>query len=509
MNKRIFLNSFSGTLLYVINILSMFIMSPVIIKAIGNREYGLWEMILGIVGYLGIFDLGISPALVRFVSVAYGRKNSQELQIVISTALVFFLIIGSVISIALIVFIFNFNILYYFNYNDVNRLQVILIVVTANVGILFPLNVFSSTLMGIQKHYEINITKSTLTVCRVIIVLFFIKRYPENGLLILVGFELVHNIIQSIVYIFALIFDKSVPNISFLHASKNSMKNMIKYGIKSTLISASSLLQHTTIPFIIGKTIGIDMIVYYMLPSRLISYARGLSLAIGFPLLPYFGSCFGKEGLVALRDNWVKASMVFQIFTLSLPVFVYFYGSPFLTLWVGADYGLQGQGVINILLVGLIVESLAPNATRVLMAMAIHGNLAIFWLIISLVCIPMTYLGATYFGIEGVAIGTSIVTVIGYIVTLMMACSAVGITLASYFRNTTYKLFLPLVGLIIMMFMVREYLHADAYLSIIIGVVLGYLFYIVLILFISFDVLTRVHIFEMIQNKVINFFKKN
>ena len=102
MSRKLIINSLSGTILYLLNIVVAFVMSPIIIRTLGNNDYGLWELVMSVIGYMGILDLGIGQALVRFISVADGKKMT-ELQETISTAFAFFSIIG---GFAFAVFVF-------------------------------------------------------------------------------------------------------------------------------------------------------------------------------------------------------------------------------------------------------------------------------------------------------------------------------------------------------------------------------------------------------------------
>jgi len=57
MSRKLLLNSLSGASLYLVSIVAAFIMSPVYIKALGNRDYGLWELVMSVIGYMGLLDL--------------------------------------------------------------------------------------------------------------------------------------------------------------------------------------------------------------------------------------------------------------------------------------------------------------------------------------------------------------------------------------------------------------------------------------------------------------------
>ena len=75
LRKKLLLNSLSGTSFYLINIVVAFIMSPVIIRALGNRDYGLWELVMSVIGYMGLLGWrNWSRIGLRFVSIADGEK---------------------------------------------------------------------------------------------------------------------------------------------------------------------------------------------------------------------------------------------------------------------------------------------------------------------------------------------------------------------------------------------------------------------------------------------------
>src|SRR5208337_4099822 len=80
MRKRLVFNSISQTSLFVVNVVCAFLISPIVIHHLGNRDYGIWEILLSICGYMGLLDLGVSPAIVRYVSKEFtiGDKSSRN-----------------------------------------------------------------------------------------------------------------------------------------------------------------------------------------------------------------------------------------------------------------------------------------------------------------------------------------------------------------------------------------------------------------------------------------------
>ena len=77
-HAKVIKNSASQTLLYATNVLLSLLMTPIYLKFLGAAGYGVWELMLALIGYLGILDLGIAPALVQFFAVAKSTESRPE-----------------------------------------------------------------------------------------------------------------------------------------------------------------------------------------------------------------------------------------------------------------------------------------------------------------------------------------------------------------------------------------------------------------------------------------------
>jgi O-antigen/teichoic acid export membrane protein len=473
VSKKLILNSISGSGLYFINIIVAFVMSPVMVKTLGNSDYGLWEMVISVVGYMGLLDLGVGPALLRHVAIAHGNGDKQDLQETMSTAMVFFIGIG---ILAILVFLGLSEYPQILTGNVTNgreKIALVLILFAANAGLVCPLNVYTGILMGLQKHHLINYSRSILTISRSAVAFYMLYQYPGKGLLILATLEIASNVIQFSVYATALGKDDTVPRFSPLKCSIQKMSDLFRYGAKSSLLMLASRLQFASMPFIIGKSLGLGFIVYFVLPNRLVDYAKGFAMAIGFPLTPYFANIIGKEEQDLLKESWLTTAFLLQIVTLAMPLYLYFCGEKFLYLWIGPEYALAGQLVLYALLIGLTVEALIPNARQILLAKAQHGGIAVVCLVMSICSIPLAIIGAKMFGVAGVALGSSLTTVIISAATLIMTCQIMHTSPAEYLVKTLLPLLVPLGLLGIALWAGEQLLHPHNYFSLMLQVVFG------------------------------------
>jgi len=83
-------SSFFRTASLFLNVAVSFFLMPFVIRVLGDRWYGLWVLVGTFVGYYGFFDFGLSTAVQRFVSQAWGKENQEEIDRIFNTSLVLF-----------------------------------------------------------------------------------------------------------------------------------------------------------------------------------------------------------------------------------------------------------------------------------------------------------------------------------------------------------------------------------------------------------------------------------
>ena len=176
-----------------------------------------------------------------------------------------------------------------------------------------------------------------------------------------------------------------------------------------------------------------------------------------------------------------------------------FCGEKFLSVWLGAEYGVTGRGVLYCLVAALCVESLAPNAYKLLLASGHHGRAALLWLGLAIMSIPVAVFGAYQWGVTGVALGSSIALIVGNIVMLKMACADVGVSLTAYFRQTVWRLLVPLMLLAVCLWGAGLLFSAESYLHLVLQVSTSALTYLIAMWFITLSQDNRIRIADKVR----------
>ncbi len=72
------------------------------VRELGIEEFGLFTIILALVGYASIFDVGITRSVIR--EIAIFKNNEEDLLKIISTSALLVLILGVAAGVLIIVF---------------------------------------------------------------------------------------------------------------------------------------------------------------------------------------------------------------------------------------------------------------------------------------------------------------------------------------------------------------------------------------------------------------------
>ena len=85
--RRIAQNVLSNWLALAITTVVGFFLSPFVVHRLGNLTYGVWVIVMSLVAYMNLLDLGLRGAVTRFVSKGTAQEDHEESSRVVSGAL--------------------------------------------------------------------------------------------------------------------------------------------------------------------------------------------------------------------------------------------------------------------------------------------------------------------------------------------------------------------------------------------------------------------------------------
>jgi O-antigen/teichoic acid export membrane protein len=442
---RLFVNSFSGTLLFITNLVITFFLSPVIVRQLGNLNYGIWDILLSVCGYLGLLEVGIGPAIIRYIARADAFSDQKEINRILSNAFLSLSVL-SIFSLFIMLliarhpeFIFNTSV------DEIPYLSLLCILAGLTMVVQFPGTVLVAYLMGLQRHSFVNFVRLILAVISGLLTYLALVKWAAAGLLWLSLILLFANLIQYFFFFFRVKQDIGQFVLGDRLISWKTTKALYLFGGKSFLIMLADRIQRLSIPFIIGHTIGVSSIVFYSIPGRLFEYALGLINVIGFPLNSFFSAIEAKSGMEMIRKTWQDTNRILQVFILGMAVNLGIFGYDFIKIWMGSPYAEGGKWVIHFLTFSLVTNGLASNSSRLLVSLDKHGGPALFLVFISFFTFGLSILLGQWWGLSGIAFSVLVGSVAGFVVCWERACSCLGLSASRAFGDTIKLAAIPII----------------------------------------------------------------
>jgi len=79
MHRKLAISSLSGLAVPLAAAVSAFVATPVLLRSLGQEDYGLWILCASVAGYASLLDLGMAGAATRFLAGALGEADAPRL----------------------------------------------------------------------------------------------------------------------------------------------------------------------------------------------------------------------------------------------------------------------------------------------------------------------------------------------------------------------------------------------------------------------------------------------
>src|SRR5699024_10363208 len=137
--------------LFVTNI-SNLIITPFIIRNLGDSQYGLYMLIGALIGYIAVLDFGLNNTIVRFVAKYRVEQNKDEEENFLFSTFIIYGIISVVLMITGIIIYFQLEIIFKgsLTVNEIETAKIMFLILIFNLAFTLPMKSFT----GIMRAYE-------------------------------------------------------------------------------------------------------------------------------------------------------------------------------------------------------------------------------------------------------------------------------------------------------------------------------------------------------------------
>ena len=395
---------------YAINVIVAFISIPIFAIYLGDVNYGLYFLFIGLIGYYSIFDFGFSQAVTKFVSEYSSNENNKEINSILTSSFVVNFSIGFIVC--CVVLLSNDSILNLLNvptksYQIANTSLKI-------TGITFLLSaiysVFISAFQGLLRYdltSKLNIFFSIFSNTAAIIIL-------------VLGFSLIEVMLNYLIFILICIvischlLKKILP--SFVFTRNNlipTSKRLFNFSFFVFANKLSNLINTNFLQFFLSSFYSPAVVPYFMVPMKLVNLIQGAIANLSNVIFPYSSSLSAKYLSDSIKNLFIKSTKI--IFTFSFPLYLYLciYSYEILSIWMGTDFAIKSQVVLIFLTLAYFLSSITIAPTNILYGMGHSKFIGILSLILLPINLVLQIILIKFYNYNGAAMAIFITSIAG------------------------------------------------------------------------------------------------
>lgn len=480
-----------GAILSYVNILAGLAVglgyTPVMIRLLGQSEFGLYSLIGSLVAYLSVLDMGLGNTIVRYVSKnrAVGDKKSE------SELNGLFLTVYSVIGLITLIVgsILYFNIENMFgstlSLDQIERAKIMMILLIFNIAISFPLSVFASLMQAYERFVFLRVFNIISVLLKPVIALpFLFMGYGAVTLVVTATIVNIACLLTNVYYCFKYLdihFSKG-------HFEKAFLYEISGYAFFIFLNAIMDKIYWGTGQFILGMVSGTIQVAIYAIAMQFMNMYMQFSCAISGVLLPKVTMMVANGATkIELTNLMIKIGRLQYIVIGYILVMFFLVGKEFIYLWAGENY-LSAYLMVLILILGMLIALVQNAGIAVLQAMNLNRYRMTAYTIVAVINIFTSVVLAKMYGGLGCAISTAVALLISTgLIMNRYYHKRIGIDIPLFWKNIIHMMPSAFILIILVEIFQMNISLEYSWLYFAIKVVIYTLIYMVLMYFISMN----------------------
>lgn len=381
--------------------------TPIMLKLLGQDEYGVYSLIGALVAYLNVLDMGLGKTIIRYISrnrVIGDKKSESDLNGL-------FLIVYTIIG---IISLFVGGILYYnienlfgntLNIKQMYEAKIMMILLVLNISISFPLSIFASIMQSYEKYIFLKMSNLLSNILRPIISLPLL--FWGFGAISLVIVASILNIGCLLIYVYYCLKKLDI-HISLGKYNRTFLIEIAGFSFFIFLNAIMDKIYWGTGQFILGMISNVAQVAIYSIAMQFMAMYMGFSGAISNVLLPKVTILVSKGcGARELTDLMIKVGRLQFIIVGYVFIMFFLVGEEFLFLWAGNEY-VSAYLMIIILMIAMLPPLVQNTGIAILQAMNLNRYRMTVYTIIAIINLFTSYVLASYYNGLGCAISSGI-----------------------------------------------------------------------------------------------------
>ena len=384
---------------------------PLLLSGIGKEEYGVYQLVGSVLGYINILNGILSAGTTRFYCTAHASGNEDDMQRVLATCRAMYRRISLVVIAIAMVVIAAFPAVYGGSLSgfQVHECQAMFAILVVNLVITMMNSVYVAVINANERFVFLKGTTLLNSVLQPVVVVSVIRFAPYAISIALVMLTL--NAILAIVqnrYAIVKLGGKITQGV----CDRKLLHSITLFVAGLLLASVADQIFWRTNQLVLGYFFGAGVVAVYGVGAQIYTSYLSLGNVITSVFLPRVSELCANRRMDLISELFIKVGR------LSLYVLLLIYGGfiilgrDFIALWAGPDYS-DAYYIALAVMTAFMLDSSQSLGITILQVLDKYRFRAVIYFVLACINVGVVIIAARYVGAVGCAVTSAIFMIIG------------------------------------------------------------------------------------------------
>lgn len=401
--------SFVYTILHIIVTL---LYVPILLRGIGQSEYGLYQIVGSVIAYISITQTLLSAGVLKYYCQYKDTNNERMMEntLAIAKRIYYFfsvvvIIVGAVLYIVFPVF-YKTSLLA----EEIKEAQKMIILLSVNIIINLTNYVYTAAITANEKFIFLKIVEILSTIFQPITIILCIRRVPYAITVVFV--QVIFNFLVSVV---RKVYCTKKLKIKIVYHGRDRqlVRNILFFSLWVFFAALADQIFWKIDQILLGKIYGAAIVAIYAVGAQIYTNYMTVGVSVSGVFMPKISQVYNtKKDLHEISDIFIKVGRISFMLCAAIMFGFIFYGKEFIELWAGKDYEVAYY-IALIVMVPFTIDIIQNIGLTVLQVINKYSFRGKMYLIIAVINVVFTLFMTKAWGMVGAASATAISMFIG------------------------------------------------------------------------------------------------
>lgn len=458
----------------IVTTLTGILYTPVMLRLLGQNEYGIYQLANSLVTYLSLLNLGLNGSYIKFYMREKVKGDKEGVAGVNGMFLLLFSVISVLAIIAGVILVSNVRLVgNSYSEEEFQLLRYLMIFMIINIALSFPNALFLSYMSACEdfvfQRVVALITNILIPVVNIPLLYF---GYGSKGM---VTFATLLAVVRFAINVWHC-FVKLEIRFCFRGFRKDLLKELAGFTFFIFLSDLVDQLNQNVDKFLLSRILGAVSVAIYSVAYSLKTYFTQISWAIPEVYIPQVNEMAEQGNRQGINSVFTETGRMSNVVLAPIIIGFLIFGRKFIYLWAGAEYA-ESYYVTAILLVSGYIPALQSIGVNIQNAMNMHRMRSIVYFFVAVGNILLSIQLIPRYGAIGTALGTLIAILLGNGLFMNIYYQRkIGLDIIEFWKQIAYMLF-PMLPAVIFGIILNKFLPQQSWIILFIQLLIFVMIY--------------------------------